>query len=80
MKTFKRILAIYLLLSLLISVAYNLDRENAWQIASHRCGLLVVNVRCFECGALEGPSILNPFCNAGDCWIACIGEHRTCMD
>lgn len=62
--------AFYLFFSVAISVAYNVFPGAAWDIASHRCGLLVASVDA------DGVWFLNPFSGAADDWMFCIGGCR----
>lgn len=59
----KVILIAYIALSLGISIWYNVDVQNSWDIATHRYGLLIIGV------SAECLWILSPFCNWGDVFI-----------
>lgn len=62
-KLFLHVLALYLAASLAASLLYNLFPFAAWDIASHRHGLLIVS---FD---QSGVWCLNPFSCAADDWI-----------
>lgn len=64
---FVRAAAVYLALSIAASAAYNLFPFAAWDIASHRHGLIIVS---FD---QSGTWLLNPFSCAADDWLLCIG-------
>lgn len=58
-----RAAAVYLALSIAASAAYNLFPAAAWDIASHRHGLVIVS---FD---QSGIWFLNPFSCAADDWL-----------
>lgn len=65
-----RAAAVYLALSIAASAAYNLFPAAAWDIASHRHGLIIVSVD------QSGIWFLNPFSCAADDWIFSFGGLR----
>lgn len=57
------LLAVYLLASIGLSVVYNADKDNAWELAEHRSGLLVI-------GSDDNSIyILSPFCKWADVFL-----------
>lgn len=62
-----RALSLYMAASLAASLLYNLCPSAAWDIASHRHGLVIVS---FD---KSGVWLLNPFSCAADDWLFCIG-------
>ena len=65
-KLFLRIIALYILLSCLASVVYNVS-ENPWTIACNRNGLLLIG---FD---HDNIWLLSPFCNYADVFLFGIG-------
>lgn len=65
-----RAAAVYLALSIAASAAYHLFPSAAWDIASHRNGLLIISVDD------SGAWCLNPFSCAADDWIFSFGGLR----
>lgn len=65
-KLFLRIIALYILLSCLVSVVYNVS-ENPWDIASKRNGLLLIG---FD---QDNIWLLSPFTNYEDVFLFGIG-------
>lgn len=70
-KTIAIMIAIYLVLSCAISLAYNLDSENAWDIACNRNGLLVLSIED------NSVCVLSPFCNYGDVFLFGVAWQET---